>query len=266
MPGGNGAEGARVVVEAGGVVDAGRFGNLLAIPPHAFDRVVEPPRWPKAQGRIVTRERRELTRIGAFVEREQHHGEARVVAVLLEQGPKVPRVLRGERNVGSLVHAEALEHHGIMVAECAGMELHHEAILRGETRHLHQHVRLEAALVVGGRLAVARALEQALDLLGRQLVGIGLEHAMVGGRGASARRAATRPGGRPRADGRGAQRREILAPVRQGAHQRFGARDRDTARARQGIDLPVPGGHRDTKQGVRPEGRHDAPSSICPSG
>src|SRR6202012_5872057 len=39
----DGKEGARVVVEAHRVVEAGRFGGRLAEPAHAFGTVVEPP-------------------------------------------------------------------------------------------------------------------------------------------------------------------------------------------------------------------------------
>src|SRR2546422_9842475 len=62
VPGGNRAERAGVIVEAGGLVDPSGLRGALAEAPHAFDRVVEPPGRPEAQGRIVAGERRQLPR------------------------------------------------------------------------------------------------------------------------------------------------------------------------------------------------------------
>ena len=68
----NRAERARVVVEAGGVVDARRLRDLLPKARHALDRIVEPPRRAEPHRRIVTGERRELARVSRLVEREEH--------------------------------------------------------------------------------------------------------------------------------------------------------------------------------------------------
>src|SRR4051812_15498250 len=62
----NRQKGASVVVETDGVVEARGFGGLLAESHHAFGAVVEPPRRPKLERRVVTRERRQFTRIAAL--------------------------------------------------------------------------------------------------------------------------------------------------------------------------------------------------------
>src|SRR5437773_4837797 len=110
VPSRNGAEGARVIVEAYRVVDPRGFGGLLAKPRHAFDGIVEPPGWSQTDGRIVSGERRQLARIGRLVEREQDQSKARVVAVRVEQLGQISRVFRGNRDVAALVWSEAVGH------------------------------------------------------------------------------------------------------------------------------------------------------------
>ena len=51
------AEGARIVLEADRIIEAGCLGGELPEAPHAFRRVVEPPRWPQFEDRIVACER-----------------------------------------------------------------------------------------------------------------------------------------------------------------------------------------------------------------
>src|SRR5688572_8800697 len=70
MPGGDGREGACVVVEAGGVVDAGRLSDLVSKARHALDAVVEPPRWPQAQAGVMAGQRRQLARVRSLIQRE----------------------------------------------------------------------------------------------------------------------------------------------------------------------------------------------------
>ena len=45
----------------------------------------------------------------------------------------------------------------IVIAQRARMELHDESILRGHARHLHEHVRFEATLIVARVAVVWRA-------------------------------------------------------------------------------------------------------------
>src|SRR5262245_20566775 len=55
VPRGDRQERTRVVVEADGIVEAGRFRHLLAKAQHAFGTVVEPPRGTELQSRVVSR-------------------------------------------------------------------------------------------------------------------------------------------------------------------------------------------------------------------
>ena len=91
---GDRAEGARVVVEAGGVVDARGLrradGGSASCPRSLSWNHQGGPR--RTRG-VVAGERRQLARVGRFVEREQQEAEARVVAVRVEQRLQVARVL-----------------------------------------------------------------------------------------------------------------------------------------------------------------------------
>src|SRR6185503_6195031 len=78
-------EGARVVVEAYGVVEAGRLGGLLAEAPHALGAVVEPPGRAELENWIVSRERRQLAAVRALVEREQDQRQRALIAETIEQ-------------------------------------------------------------------------------------------------------------------------------------------------------------------------------------
>ena len=60
VSGGDRAEGAGVVVEADGVVEAGGLGDLLAEPLHPFRRIEEPPGRAELQARIDAGQRRQL--------------------------------------------------------------------------------------------------------------------------------------------------------------------------------------------------------------
>ena len=86
VAGGDGEEGAGVVVEADGVVEAGGLGGLLAEAEHAFGGVVEPPGRAEAEGGVVAGEGGELAGVGGFIEGEEDEGEAGIVAEGGEQG------------------------------------------------------------------------------------------------------------------------------------------------------------------------------------
>ena len=88
VAGGDGEEGAGVVVEADGVVEAGGLGGLFAEAHHAFGRVVEPPGRAEFERGVVAGEGGEFAGVGGLVEGEEDEGEAGVVAVLVEQRAK----------------------------------------------------------------------------------------------------------------------------------------------------------------------------------
>src|SRR5213075_141430 len=74
---GEGAERARVVGKAGGVVDPRGLRDALPEARHALDRVMKPPRRAEQHGGVVARERRELAAVGGLVEGEHDETKAR---------------------------------------------------------------------------------------------------------------------------------------------------------------------------------------------
>ena len=98
-------EGAGVVVEADGVVEARRLGRHLAEAAHALRAVVEPPGRAQLQARIMAGERRQLARIGALVEGEEDDRQARLVAEPVEQRLQRLDIIGARRDVGALVAA-----------------------------------------------------------------------------------------------------------------------------------------------------------------
>ena len=160
MPGGKRSQGARVVDEAGEVVEPGRLGDPVEEPVDARRAVVKPPRAAERDGGIVTGERRQLTAVRALVEREQNDGEAGVVSVRLEQWAQPPRPVGRNRDVRADVAPEPLGKRAVVIAQAADMELHHEPVVAAHPCELVEHVRLEAARVAVGDRARERRREQ----------------------------------------------------------------------------------------------------------
>src|SRR5256884_1759126 len=77
VPGGNRAERARVVVEAGGLVDPRGLRGALPKAAHAVQGVVKPPGRPEAPGGLMPGELRPLPAVGGLVERADHERESR---------------------------------------------------------------------------------------------------------------------------------------------------------------------------------------------
>src|SRR3954452_10490053 len=117
MPRWNRKECARVVVEANGVVEAGRFRRHLAESPHAFGRIVEPPGGAELQARIMAGKRRELARVSAFIEGKQDDRQARVISEAIEQWLQGSDVVRSLWNVGALIASKRLVQPAVMVAK-----------------------------------------------------------------------------------------------------------------------------------------------------
>ena len=97
------AEGARVVVETDRVVQPGRLDDLVEIASHAVEAVVEPPRRPEPDGRVVAGQWRELAGVGRLVEREQDQGETRIVPEPFQERPEIACELRRNRDIGTQV-------------------------------------------------------------------------------------------------------------------------------------------------------------------
>ena len=184
VAGRDGEEGAGVVVEADGVVEAGGFGGLLAKAHHAFGGVVEPPGRAEAKGGVVAGEGGELAGVGGLVEGEEDEGEAGVVAVLVEQGVEGADVLRGGRDVGALVGTELPEDGLVVVAYGAGVKLHDEAVVEAHACHFGEHLGLKEGGIFGGGAAGVDAGVEVRGFDGAEVGGEGCAVAVVGGGGA----------------------------------------------------------------------------------
>lgn len=64
------------------------------------------------------------------------------------------------------------------------MQLHHQAIVKANAGHLHQHMTPEARCIVRCGLAFQGALEYGLGFRARQFAGIGRHGRMIGRPGA----------------------------------------------------------------------------------
>ena len=149
VPRRDGEEGARIVVEADGVVEPGRLGRHLAKPAHALRSVVEPPGGAEPQARVMPGQRRKLARIGAFIQREEDDREPGLVSEPVEQRTQRMDVVRPGRNVRALVPPEGVEQAPIVVAQAAGMDLHDQPVIHAHRRHFRQHLRPEQFRIFG---------------------------------------------------------------------------------------------------------------------
>ena len=98
-------EGAGVVVEADGVVEAGGFRGHPAEAAHAFGAIMEPPGRAKLEAGIVPGERREFAGVAAFIQREEDDRQARVIAEAVKQRLQRADIFGAAGHVGTLVAA-----------------------------------------------------------------------------------------------------------------------------------------------------------------
>src|SRR6185503_18295419 len=122
---GNREEGAGVVVETGGVVEACGFRRHLSEAAHAFRGIVEPPGRTQLEAGVMARERRQLARICTFIEREEDDREFRLVTEAIEQGLQRTDIVGPLRDIAALVAPEALMKPAVVVPERSRMDLHH---------------------------------------------------------------------------------------------------------------------------------------------
>src|SRR5690348_373346 len=125
-----------------------------------------------------------------------------------------------------------------MVAQSAGMQLHHQSVLSGKRRHLHQHVRLEPRLIVAIGLSFDRAREHSLD--------VSVDH----------------PFGVRRYDGVIGRSRssllELVAPLPDRCEEVAVTANLHLRRSGKTLELGVPTGAANREQGVRAESRYDS--------
>ena len=175
---------ARVVDEAGEVVQPRRLGDPVEEAVDARGAVVEPPRAAEQDRGIVTGERRQLAAVGALVEREEDDGEARLVATRLEQRPQAARPVGRDRDVGADVVAEPFGERTVVVAQAADVELHDEPVVAAHAGELVQHVRLETPRVCVRDVAGERRREQRGRFAVGEPRGVGARRRVIGRRGA----------------------------------------------------------------------------------
>ena len=87
MPRRNRGVGACIIIEAGGVVDSGRFHDKIEVAGNAVQAVVEPPGRANFERRIMSGQGRQFARIRCFVQIEQNKGECGAAAAGSEQRP-----------------------------------------------------------------------------------------------------------------------------------------------------------------------------------
>src|SRR5262245_48520923 len=78
-------ERSRVVVEPDSVVKASTLCGVLTEAQHAFGAVMEPPGWAQLQHRVVTGQRRKLSAVCRFIEREHDHAQVALVTQAIQQ-------------------------------------------------------------------------------------------------------------------------------------------------------------------------------------
>jgi len=105
---------------------------------HSLDRIVEPPRCTEKHRRIVTRERRQLSRVGRFVEREHDQLKARVISIRVEQWTQIACELSRDWNVATTIRSETPIYKIVVIAERTDVQLHHELVIQRHARHVHQ--------------------------------------------------------------------------------------------------------------------------------
>ena len=113
--------------------------------------------------------RRQLARIGAFVEREENDLQASLVTEAVEQRLQRMDVVRRQRDVGALVAAVAAVERQIVVAERPGVDLHDHPVVEAHRRHLGQHLRAEQLGVLGRPGAADDTAKQRFGLDERQV-------------------------------------------------------------------------------------------------
>ena len=116
---------------------------------HAIATVMEPPRRPDPQRRVVSGQRRELAGIRALIEGEDDQGQSRIVAEFFQERAQVPGELRRHRDVRAHVGSEPLEHRPVVVPGRADVELHDQAVVDAHPGELDEHVAGEPPRIVG---------------------------------------------------------------------------------------------------------------------
>ena len=109
MTGGDGEEGAGIIVEADSVVKARCLSRHLAEAAHAFGAVIKPPRGAELHRGIMASKRREFAGIAGFVQREDDQAEIWVVAVFGQQRAERVDIFAGQGDVCALVAPELFE-------------------------------------------------------------------------------------------------------------------------------------------------------------
>ncbi len=108
----------------------------------------------------MPRQRRQFARIGAFIEREEDDRQPRLVPEPVEQRFERLHIVGARGDIRPHVAAEVREQLVVMVAEAAGVDLHHQAIVHAHRRHFGEHLRAKQFGIGGGGAPVLHALEQ----------------------------------------------------------------------------------------------------------
>ncbi|MNT10780.1 hypothetical protein D3C72_1456280 [compost metagenome] len=145
---------------------------------------MEPPARPQLQRRIVAGQRGQFAAVGGLVQRKQDQGQTRVRTEPIQQRLQRPDVIGLGRDIATLVAAKPIEDGGAVIAEAAGVKLHHQTVLNRHGGHFGQHLSAEQFGVGGAGRCGRDAAEQRLCIGLRQIGGEGGRMAMVGRGGA----------------------------------------------------------------------------------
>ncbi len=127
-------------------------------------------------------QRRQLARIIGLVEREQDDGQRRMIAEAVEQRLQLAHILCRDRQIAADIPAIAGEQFGIVIAEHAGMDLHHHAVVARHARELGQHLGAEQLRIAGLALAAQQTVEQRLAVGSGEIGSLHRRRTMIGRR------------------------------------------------------------------------------------
>ena len=149
VSGGDGQQGAGVVVEPRRVGKARRLGHGAPVTEHGLVAVEEPPRRSQEQRGVMARQWCQLTAERRLVEGEEDEAQSNVVADHVEQRLEAFGEFDGAGDVGAPVPTEALVEQGIVIAPRPGVKLHDQAVVDAHASHLEQQLAAEQLLVLG---------------------------------------------------------------------------------------------------------------------
>ena len=190
----------------------------------------------------MAREGCELSTVGRLVEREHDELKARIIPVRIQQRAQVARELCRYWNVAATIRSKTLIHDLVVIAQCTGVQLHHQPIVHRQSRHLHKKMRLEERFVFLRRRTPKRFIEYSVRIGIIEPLGARRDDAVV-------------------RCGR-SHRLELLASTGDSAHQLAATIDRASCDSRKCFELSQPSRRSDPEQRVGSKRWNHATSEL----